>query len=74
VDFQLNGNAVDELAMICHTSRARDTARRVCEKLKDTIPRQQFGIIIQGLAGSNIIAREDIRPYRKDVTAKCVSS
>lgn len=72
VDFLLNGKAVDELTMICHTSRARDTAKRVCEKLQESIPRQQFGIIIQGAVGSKILAREDIRPYRKDVTAKCV--
>lgn len=72
VDFLLNGNAVDELTMICHSSRARDTARRVCQKLQESIPRQQFGIIIQGAVGSKILAREDIRPYRKDVTAKCV--
>lgn len=71
VDFMLNGNVVDELTMICHTSRARDVARRVCEKLRDTIPRQQFGIIVQGAVGAKILAREDIRPYRKDVTAKC---
>ncbi|KAL8592717.1 hypothetical protein ACOMHN_037657 [Nucella lapillus] len=71
VDFLLNGSAVDELAMICHTSRARETAKRVCEKLRDTIPRQQFGIAVQGAVGSKILAREDIRPFRKDVTAKC---
>lgn len=59
--------------MICHITRARDTARRVCEKLKETIPRQQFAIIIQGAIGSKILAREDIKPFRKDVTAKCVS-
>ncbi|XP_070187923.1 translation factor Guf1, mitochondrial-like isoform X2 [Littorina saxatilis] len=71
VDFMLNGSVVDELAMICHTTRARDTARRVCEKLRETIPRQQFGIIVQGAVRSKILAREDIRPFRKDVTAKC---
>nr|KAG5710219.1 hypothetical protein BaRGS_006738 [Batillaria attramentaria] len=71
VDFMLNGSNVDELTMICHTSRARDIARRVCEKLRDTIPRQQFGIIVQGAVGAKILAREDIRPFRKDVTAKC---
>lgn len=71
VDFLLNGKAVDELTMICHTSRARETAKRVCEKLRETIPRQQFGIIIQGAVGSKILCREDIKPYRKDVTAKC---
>ncbi|XP_076458325.1 translation factor Guf1, mitochondrial-like [Babylonia areolata] len=71
VDFLLNGSAVDELTMICHTSRARETAKRVCEKLRDTIPRQQFGIVIQAAVGSKILVREDIKPFRKDVTAKC---
>ncbi|KAH9492371.1 Translation factor guf1 mitochondrial [Bulinus truncatus] len=71
VDFALNGREVEELTMICHVSRARETARKVCLKLKDTIPRQQFVISVQGKINQKVIAREDIKAYRKDVTAKC---
>ena len=71
--FLLNGVCVDEMTLICHTSKARDTARRICLKLKDIIPRQQFLISVQGAIGGKIIARENIKPYRKDVTSKCVS-
>ncbi|CAL1538958.1 unnamed protein product [Lymnaea stagnalis] len=71
LDFTLNGREVEELTMICHVSRARETARRVCEKLKNTIPRQQFVITVQGKVNQKVIAREDIKAYRKDVTAKC---
>ncbi|PVD37926.1 hypothetical protein C0Q70_00528 [Pomacea canaliculata] len=71
VDFLLNGKVVDELSMICHSSRARNLACTVCAKLKDSIPRQQFPIAVQGAIGSKILSREDIQPYRKDVTSKC---
>uniref|UniRef100_A0A2C9KE91 Translation factor GUF1 homolog, mitochondrial n=1 Tax=Biomphalaria glabrata TaxID=6526 RepID=A0A2C9KE91_BIOGL len=71
VDFTLNGREVEELTLICHVSRARDMAKRVCERLKATIPRQQFVITVQGKVNQKVIAREDIKAYRKDVTAKC---
>ncbi|CAG5118201.1 unnamed protein product [Candidula unifasciata] len=69
--FCLNGREVDELTMICHVSRARETASRICLKLKETIPRQQFVISVQGKVNQKVIAREDIKAFRKDVTAKC---
>lgn len=59
--------------MMAHRSRARELAQRVVEKLKNCIPRQMFLITIKGLSGKHTLAREDLRPYRKDVTAKCVS-
>ncbi|KAK3740977.1 hypothetical protein RRG08_005668 [Elysia crispata] len=71
VNFYLNDKDVEELTMICHVSRARETARKVCLKLKDTVPRQQFMISVQGKVNQKVIARENIKAYRKDVTAKC---
>ncbi|XP_041359737.1 translation factor Guf1, mitochondrial-like isoform X2 [Gigantopelta aegis] len=71
VNFLLNGSPVDELSLICHTSKARSLAKHVCAKLKDIIPRQLFLITLQGAVGSKILSREDIRPLRKDVLAKC---
>lgn len=72
IDYTLNGREVEELTMICHVSRAREMAVRICEKLKKTIPRQQFVITIQAKVNQKVIAREDIKAFRKDVTAKCV--
>lgn len=69
--FNLNGQPVDELTIICHVSKARQMAKRMCNKLKETIPRQLYRISIQALVGSKILAREDIGAYRKDVLAKC---
>jgi GTP-binding protein LepA len=71
LDILVNGERVDALAMIVHRDRAREWAVRVCERLKEEIPRQQFRIAIQGAIGGKIIARETISPFRKDVTAKC---
>ena len=71
LDILVNGEKVDALAMIVHTDRARVWAVRVCERLKEEIPRQQFKIAIQGAIGGKIIARETISAFRKDVTAKC---
>ncbi|MEW6388762.1 MAG: translation elongation factor 4 [Thermodesulfobacteriota bacterium] len=70
LDILVNGERVDALSMIVHQDRARDWAVRICERLKEEIPRQQFKVIIQGAIGGRIIARETLNPFRKDVTAK----
>jgi len=71
LDILVNGEKVDALAMIVHRDRAREWAVRVCERLKEEIPKQQFRIPIQGAIGGKIIARETLSAFRKDVTAKC---
>jgi GTP-binding protein LepA len=71
LDILVNGERVDALAMIVHRERAREWAVRVCERLKEEIPKQQFKIAIQGAVGGKIIARETLSAFRKDVTAKC---
>ena len=71
VDILVNGEPVDALAQLVHREKARPRALRYCEKLAETIPRQQFKIAIQGAIGGKIIARTTINAYRKDVTAKC---
>jgi len=71
VDILVNGEPVDALAQLVHRDRARARAMHYCERLEDTIPRQQFKIAIQGAIGGDIIARKTINAYRKDVTAKC---
>lgn len=63
---------VDELSAIVHTSRAQTTGKRICLRLKETIPRQLIQIAIQAAIGSTVIARETLKAYRKDVTAKLV--
>jgi GTP-binding protein LepA len=71
VDILVNGEGVDPLAQLVHRDKARARALHYCDRLKDTIPRQQYKIAIQGAIGGNIIARATINAFRKDVTAKC---
>lgn len=71
VDILINGKSVDALSQLTFKDNATEKARKVCERLKGEIARQQFKIAIQGAIGSQIIARETVNPVRKDVTAKC---
>ena len=71
MDILLNGESVDALSALIHRSRSADFGRKLCAKLKDLLPKQQFVIAIQAAIGAKIIARETISAMRKDVTAKC---
>jgi len=71
LDMRLNGEIVDALSALIHRTNAYDFGKKICEKLKELLPRQQFEIVIQASIGAKIIARETVKAIRKDVTAKC---
>lgn len=71
LDIRLNSEPVDALSSLIHRSNAYDFGKKICEKLKELLPRQQFEIAIQASIGAKIIARETVKALRKDVTAKC---
>src|SRR5690606_32772906 len=71
MDIMLNAEPLDALSALIHRSRSQDFGRKLCSKLKELLPKQQFLIAIQAAIGAKIVARENISAMRKDVTAKC---
>jgi len=71
LDILINGESVDALSMLVYKGNAYDRGRKVCDRLKDEIDRQQFKIAIQAAIGNSVIARETVNAFRKDVLAKC---
>jgi GTP-binding protein LepA len=67
----INGDPVDSLSLIVHRSMAESRGRALCLRLKELIPRQMYQVAIQAAIGGKIVARETVKPFRKDVTAKC---
>ena len=70
MDIRVAGDIVDAFSMMAHRARTRYLGGRICEKLKENIPKAQFAIAIQAVVGNDVVAREDISALRKDVTAK----
>ena len=71
LDIMINGEPLDALSVIIHRDKAYEWGRQLCAKLKELIPRQMFEVIIQGAVGNKVISREVVKPFRKNVTAKC---